>query len=270
MQMKKFEEDLVIKTAKIIKKKKMKMKKDGEKADKAMVTEKARILKEIEDKEVKRKSDEAEKELVMKKKLELERLESLKNMMTLRKKRLSTLKSMQCNIDAYAAALDTTQKKLKGLRKKLRDIEELEVKVKGGLKASKEQKEKIEKKQGVEDDIVELEEAEEELQKNIPLPVPASLLVEDEGWDAVTESFTLPLLCITTISTSASTSVIDMSAATAQPSTIPSATATTTASASKAGKGTTAAPAAIAVTPVVGSSGIQGTGSANAVKKKKK
>jgi hypothetical protein len=270
MQMKKFEEDLVIKTAKIIKKKKMKMKKDGEKADKAMVTEKARILKEIEDKEVKRKSDEAEKELLMKKKLELERLESLKYMMTLRKKRLSTLKSMQCNIDAYAAALDTTQKKLKGLRKKLRDIEELEVKVKGGLKASKEQKEKIEKKQGVEDDIVELEEAEEELQKNIPLPVPASLLVEDEGWDAVTESFTLPLLCITTISTSASTSVIDMSAATAQPSTIPSATATTTASASKAGKGTTAAPAAIAVTPVVGSSGIQGTGSANAVKKKKK
>ena len=67
--MKKFEEDLVIKTAKIIKKKKMKMKKDGEKADKAMVTEKARILKEIEDKEVKRKLDEAEKELLMKKKL---------------------------------------------------------------------------------------------------------------------------------------------------------------------------------------------------------
>ena len=106
--MKKFEEDLVIKTAKIIKKKKMKMKKDGEKADKAMVTEKARILKEIEDKEVKRKLDEAEKELLMKKKLEFERLESLKNMMTLRWTRLSTLKSMQCNIDAYVAALDTT------------------------------------------------------------------------------------------------------------------------------------------------------------------
>lgn len=263
--MKKFEEDLVIKTAKIIKKKKMKMKKDGEKADKAMVTEKARILKEIEDKEVKRKSDEAEKELLMRKKLESERLESLKNMMTLRKKRLSTLKSMQCNIDAYAAALDTTQKKLKGLRKKLRDIEELEVKVKGGLKASKEQKEKIEKKQGVEDDIVELEEAEEELLKDIPLPVPASLLVEDEGWDAVTESFTLPLLCINTTSNtiSPSTPLIDMSAGTAQPTTTPS----TTTTASKAGKGTPAAPA---VTPVVGSSGIQGTGSANAVKKKKK
>lgn len=263
--MKKFEEDLVIKTAKIIKKKKMKMKKDGEKADKAMVTEKARILKEIEDKEVKRKLDEAEKELLMKKKLEFERLESLKNMMTLRRKRLSTLKSMQCNIDAYVAALDTTQKKLKGLRKKLRDIEELEVKVKGGLKASKEQKEKIEKKQGVEDDIVELEEAEEELQKNIPLPVPASLLVEDEGWDAVTESFTLPLLCINTTSTS--TSVIDMSAATAQPTTTP--TSSTTITASKASKGTATA-AAVTVTPVVGSSGIQGTGSANAVKKKRK
>jgi hypothetical protein len=245
MQMKKFEEDLVIKTAKIIKKKKMKMKKDGEKADKAMVTERARILKEIEDKEVKRKLDEAEKELLMKKKIEFERLESLKNMMTLRRKRLSTLKSMQCNIDAYAAALDATQKKLKGLRKKLRDIEELEVKVKGGLKPSKEQKEKIEKKQGVEDDIVELEEAEEELQKNIPLPVPASLLVEDEGWDPVTESFTLPLLCINTAT----------------------ATTTATATASKAGKGTTPATA---VAPVVGSSGIQDTGSANAVKKKKK
>jgi hypothetical protein len=263
--MKKFEEDLVIKTAKIIKKKKMKMKKDGEKADKAMVTEKARILKEIEDKEAKRKLDEAGKELLMKKKIEFERLESLKIMMTLRKKRLSTLKSMQCNIDAYAAALDTTQKKLKGLRKKLRDIEELEVKVKGGLKPSKEQKEKIDKKQGVEDDIVELEEAEEELQKNIPLPMPASLLVEDEGWDAVTESFTLPLPSINTTSNTTSTSVIDMSAATAQPTTAPSTNATATVTATKEGKGTPAA-----VTPVVGSSGMQGTGSANAVKKKKK
>lgn len=260
--MKKFEEDLVIKTAKIIKKKKMKMKRDGEKADKAMVTEKARILKEIEDKEAKRKLDEAEKELLMKKKIEFERLESLKNMMTLRKKRLSTLKSMQCNIDAYAAALDTTQKKLKSLRKKLRDIEELEVKVQGGLKASKEQKEKIAKKQGVEDDIVELEEAEEELKNNMPLPVPASLLVEDEGWDAVTESFTLPVLSINT--TSASASVIDMSTAAAQPITTPSTTTTTT-TASKAGKGTAAA-----ATPVVGSSGMQGTGSSNTVKKKKK
>ena len=264
MQMKKFEDDLVIKTAKILKKKKMKMKKDGEKADKAMVTEKAKILKEIEDKEVKRKLDEAEKELFMKKKLESERLESLKNMMTLREKRLSTLKSVQCNIDAYAATLDTTQKKLKGLRKKLRDIEELEVKVKGGLKASKEQKEKIEKRQGVEDDIVELEEAEEELKNNIPLPVPASLLVEDEGWDAVTESFTLPVLSINTASNTTSASVIDMLAATAQPITTPSTIPAATVS--KAGKGTVTA----AVTPVVGSSGIQVTGSANAVKKKKK
>lgn len=266
--MKKFEEDLIIKTAKIIKKKKMKMKKDGEKADKALVTEKARILKDMEDKEMKRKIDEAEKEISMKKKIESERLECLRNMMAMRKKRLSTVKSMQCSIDVYASALDATQKKLKNLRKKLRDIQELEVKISSGLKASKEQKEKIEKKQGVEDDIIEMEEAEEELKNNIPSPVPASLLVEDEGWDAVTESFVLS--ASNTSSTSptptatATAHVIDVSAVAAKATT---ATAPASTAISSQGQGQGQAGRATAPNPSTAS---KDHGSIIAAKKKKK
>ena len=258
--MKKFEEDLIIKTAKIIKKKKMKMKKDGEKADKALVTEKARILKEMEDKEVKRKIDEAEKEIFMKKKLEIERLECLRNLMAMRKKRLSTVKSMQCSIDVYAIALDATQKKLKNLRKKLRDIQELEVKISSGLKASKEQKDKIEKKQGVEDDIIEMEEAEEELKNNIPSPVPASLLIEDEGWDAVTESFVLSAFNTTSTSPTptATAHVIDKSSVAAKATTAPASTAIS--GQGQAGRATASNP----------STASKDHGSVTAAKKKKK
>lgn len=261
--MKKFEEDLIIKTAKLIKKKKMKMKKDGEKADKALVTEKARFLKEMEDKEVKRKTDEAEKEIFMKKKIEFERLECLRNMMTMRKKRLSTVKSMQCSIDAYASSLDATQKKLKNLRKKLRDIQELEVKISSGLKASKEQKDKIEKKQGVEDDIIEMEEAEEELKNNIPSPVPASLLVEDEGWDAVTESFVLSASITTSTTSTATAHVIDISA-------VAAAASTAISGQGKAGKATAASSAQDQGQRVNPSATLKDQESVTAAKKRKK
>ena len=57
--------------------------------------------------------------------------------------------------DDYKEELDKVQKKLKSLRKKLRDIEELQVKLNvpvSGAKAvlSKEQKEKLSRKQEVE------------------------------------------------------------------------------------------------------------------------
>lgn len=272
MQMKKFEEDLIIKTAKIIKKKKMKMKKDGEKADKALLTEKARILKEVEDNEIKRKMDEAEKEIFMKKKLEFERLECLRNMMTMRKKRLSTVKSMQCSVDVYASALDATQKKLKNLRKKLRDIQELEVKISSGLKASKEQKEKIEKKQGVEDDIIEMEEAEEELKNNIPPPVPASLLAEDEGWDAVTESFILSAsnTTSTTATPTSNAHVIDTSAVAAKAAAASTASSTAISIQGKAGKATAAPSAQDQGQRVNPSATSKDLGPVTAAKKKKK
>ena len=61
----------------------------------------------------------------------------------------------------------------------LRDIDELALKITGGLKASKEQKEKVEKKQGVEDDIAELEEAEDDLKNKEPPSIPAILLIEE-------------------------------------------------------------------------------------------
>lgn len=53
------------------------------------------------------------------------------------------------------------QKKLKALRKKLRDIADLEAKKEQGEKLSAEQKEKVGRRQSVEDDIAEMEEEEE-------------------------------------------------------------------------------------------------------------
>ena len=53
------------------------------------------------------------------------------------------------------------QKKLKALRKKLRDIADLEAKKEQGEKLSAEQKEKVGRRQSVEDDIAEMEEEED-------------------------------------------------------------------------------------------------------------
>ena len=77
------------------------------------------------------------------------------------------------------------QRKLKALRKKQRDISELEARVAAGLlpAPSAEQKEKLARKQAVEDDIMEMEEEEEGLAASRPPPVPD----DDEGGDAEAE-----------------------------------------------------------------------------------
>ena len=61
----------------------------------------------------------------------------------------------------YEAALLETQKKVKRLSKKLRDICELEKKVEAGGRLSSEQLAKVDKKQELQDDIAEAEEEEE-------------------------------------------------------------------------------------------------------------
>ena len=71
-QMKVFEEELVIKTAKMVKKKKMKMKKEGEKAEKNLQSENQKIEKDLEEKEIKRKADEIKRDLDAKNKIEFD------------------------------------------------------------------------------------------------------------------------------------------------------------------------------------------------------
>ena len=178
-QMKVFEEELVIKTAKMVKKKKMKMKKEGEKAEKNLQSENQKIQKDLEEKEIKRKADEIKRDLDAKNKIEFDIKEMKRKKLEARNKRLLTIKQMQEKIDAYNGNKEAIVKKLKIARKKLRDIDELALKISGGLKASKEQKEKVEKKQGVEDDIAELEEAEDDLKNKEPPSIPAILLIEE-------------------------------------------------------------------------------------------
>ena len=182
-QMKVFEEELIIKTAKMVKKKKMKMKKEGEKAEKNLQNENQKIQKDLEDKEIKRKADELKMELDKKNKIEFDLKERKRKKLEANNKRLSTIKQMEEKIVTYNVNKEAILKKLKIARKKLRDIDELAAKISGGLKASKEQKEKVEKKQSVEDDIAELEEAEDDLKDKEPPAIPASLLIEESDID---------------------------------------------------------------------------------------
>ena len=155
------------------------MKKDGEKADKILQTENEKNQKDSLEREKKRVEEETMKELALKMKIEMESKELNRKYEEARTARLCKVKDMQKNIDEYNAAMEGVQKKLKNLRKKLRDIEELECKILGGLKPSKEQKDKVEKKQSVEDDITEMEETEDELKEREPPTIPPHLLVEE-------------------------------------------------------------------------------------------
>ena len=158
----------------------MKMKKDVEKADRQQQCENEKVQKDLEAKEKKRVSDEAAHALAVKLKLESDRVEGVRKREEAARKRLALVAAMQSSIDTYNSNTDTAAKKLKVLRKKLRDIEELTGKVAGGLKPSTEQKDKMAKRQGVEDDIVEMEEIHDALVAAPPPPIPPHLLISEE------------------------------------------------------------------------------------------
>jgi hypothetical protein len=178
-QIKRFEEDLIIKTAKMMKKQKLKFKKDGERAEKQQQSEKEKMQKDALEKEAKLKRDELECIRLLREKTLAEQQKRRDAFLRARTVRLKKVSERQAELDNFAAKSDVVQKKLKGFRKKLRDIEELEGKIRGGLAASKEQKEKVSKRQGIEDDISEMEEEEEKLQANTPASIPPEWLVEE-------------------------------------------------------------------------------------------
>jgi uncharacterized protein (DUF342 family) len=60
-----------------------------------------------------------------------------------KRERMERLTAMQAALNAHEEKVTTVQKKLKALRKKLRDIADLEVKRDQGEKLSAEQKEKV-------------------------------------------------------------------------------------------------------------------------------
>eukprot|EP00596_Hydrurales_sp_CCMP1899_P003551 CAMPEP_0119044698 /NCGR_PEP_ID=MMETSP1177-20130426/33696_1 /TAXON_ID=2985 /ORGANISM="Ochromonas sp, Strain CCMP1899" /LENGTH=813 /DNA_ID=CAMNT_0007015211 /DNA_START=211 /DNA_END=2649 /DNA_ORIENTATION=- len=178
-QIKRFEEDLIIKTAKMMKKQKLKFKRDGERAEKLQQTEKEKMQKDASEKEAKMKREELEGIRLMREKTLAEQEKRKEAFLRARSIRLKKVSERQSELDVFAAQSDVVQKKLKGFRKKLRDIEELEGKIRGGLTASKEQKEKVSKRQGIEDDISEMEEEDDKLTASTPAPIPLEWLVEE-------------------------------------------------------------------------------------------
>jgi len=84
----------------------------------------------------------------------------------------------QEKIDEYLENNNRVQKKLKALKKKLRDIIDLQIKKDNtpDLKLSSEQKDKLKKKGLVEQEIVDVEKELEILETQEPPPIPSNLL----------------------------------------------------------------------------------------------
>eukprot|EP01038_Epipyxis_sp_PR26KG_P004424 gene4424-6257_t len=164
-QLKDFEQYLELKIQKANKKKLLKLK-NKEKSEIELLKKKQQEEEEKKRIQLENEKRKAEKELQesMKKKLEEEqRIHSLIN-----NKRKEFIQHNE-KVSLFQENLLKCQKKLKNYRKKLKDILELEIKVssasassgKGNPVISKEQQEKLSKKQEVEDNIMEYEIEEE-------------------------------------------------------------------------------------------------------------
>ena len=92
--------------------------------------------------------------------------------------KLKLRNKFQVKIDEFVENNSKVQKKLKALKKKLRDIQDLQLKKESNpdVKLTSEQKEKLKKKTSVEEEIVEVEKELEVLSTQEPPPVPSDLL----------------------------------------------------------------------------------------------
>jgi hypothetical protein len=99
---------------------------------------------------------------------------------------------LQRNIDNFKSNVDKILKKIKNLKKKLREISDIQIKV--DLKVislSNEQRDKLDRKQEIEDDITELNEELDILESNEPPPIPDYLLELDN--DIITDISSSPI-----------------------------------------------------------------------------
>jgi hypothetical protein len=109
-----------------------------------------------------------------------------------RDKNLAELEKHQLIIDIYKEKIDKILKKSKNLKKKLRDILDLQLKVEmSGIKITKDQKDKLDRKQEIEDDIAELNEELDILESNEPPHIPDYLLELDN--DIITDNSSSPI-----------------------------------------------------------------------------
>ena len=191
-RMQEFEVDLASKLVKLQKKQKHKEKIELERSIKQKEFEAAeKLRKEIEEKRLndekvaKEKREAAERE---KKRIETEIIE-YKRVQEERKEHWIIIEKKR---EEYKSELDRIQKKLKNLRKKLRDIIELEKKKESGgdeMKLSAEQMEKLSKKLEVKSEIENLEQLEKDhLSKpDVPPDIDTTIPKPDEDIEAVIE-----------------------------------------------------------------------------------
>ena len=162
------------KIIKVNKKKSLKAKKDEEQQKRQAVEDALRLEKQAKELEEKLKKQQIEKE-ENEKKAEMIRIAKLRDENT---EKLKLRNQFQAKIDEFLENNNKLQKKLKALKKKLRDILDLQLKKESSpdIKLTSEQKEKLKKKGSVEQEIVEVEKELEVLVTQEPPPIPSDLI----------------------------------------------------------------------------------------------
>jgi len=164
------EADLAVRLAKLQKKKSFKAKQDVGKASKALQVENAEKLRLQGQQKLKEDSEAARlKAIEEAKEAEKARVERQ------RKEKIEAERKLYWDwadsvLNDYNTNLEKNLKKLKNLRKKLRDITDLEAKIaQSGVKITAEQREKLSRKADIDDEIADLEEAEQKALNNAPI-----------------------------------------------------------------------------------------------------
>lgn len=175
-QLAEFEKSLASKVIKAQRKAALRQKKADEKAERAAAEEEQIRRLEEEVRQMAIKQEEEDRLLKERQRIEAERLEKVRL--------LEREKKMKADFDEevakHEASIEKVQKRLKALRKKLREIFELTTKKESGAAMTTEQVEKLSRRQIVEDDIAECEEEEDALAERRPVAPIFTLLCDDE------------------------------------------------------------------------------------------
>jgi colicin import membrane protein len=159
-QLSEFENELKIKIQNA-EKKKVKREK-AEEAKKKKLAEECALREKLREEEEKRRLEEQIQQEALAQQQKL--LAEQRKIEQQRQERLKLKNSLQRAYDEYNESLQSVQKKIKRLKKKLREINDLEEKISSSkIAPSKDQLQKLDKKQETSDDILEAEEEEEQL-----------------------------------------------------------------------------------------------------------
>ena len=174
-QLAEFERALASKVVKVQRKAALRQKKAEEKAERAAAEEERNRQLQAELQRLALQREEEDRRLKERQRLAAERLEKLRALEQEQKVKAE----YEAQVASHEASIEKVQKRLKALRKKLREITDLIAKRDAGAGLTPEQVEKLSKRQSVEDEIAECEEEEEAVAERRPVP-PVFVLLNDE------------------------------------------------------------------------------------------